>query len=117
MRIAMVSEGTCTSLQLDSREAPPKVTNVSARGVNGEVCTPCPPSWISTPNHVTTVDEQNNALKQKDLVKECGCLSSLRKDTIEEQVARANTTIGTSVYNGALDSMGYVAPNLDFPTL
>jgi len=107
-RTAMVSEGACTSLQSDSREAPPKVTNVFEGGVNGEVCTPHPPLLISTPNCVTAVDEQNNALKQKDLVEECGSLSSSRKDTIEEQVARANATIGAYVHNNALDSLGYM---------
>ena len=43
--------------------------------------------------------------------------SSLRKDTMEEEVARANVTIEHYVHNGALDSLGYAAPNPDLPTL
>jgi len=43
--------------------------------------------------------------------------SSLRKDTIEEEVARANVTIEHYVHSGALDSLEYAAPNPDLPTL
>jgi len=94
-----------------------KATNISARSVTEEMGTPRPPLLTSTPNRVTAMNEQNNALKQKDLGEEFGGLSSLQKDSMEEEVIRTNATIGEYVHNGAHDSLGCVAPNHDLPTL